>query len=123
MYTAPSRPVLPPELDPRIDSLDPDARAFAEALGRASARSVPGPAVAGVIQALKDLGLDRSRLAVDSLHARLELAECGLPDVRDGYALLREIRAVKTPEEIDRLRKASDINEAGFKALGLEYDI
>jgi Xaa-Pro aminopeptidase len=101
---------------PPLDSLDPDARAYAELLARVSARAVPAPAVKGAVQALKDLGLDRSRLAVDSLAAWLELREEGL-DAIDGYPLLREIRAVKTAEEIERLRKASEVNETGFQAL------
>jgi len=31
--------------------------------------------------------------------------------------MLREIRAIKTPDEIDRLKKASDANEFALEAL------
>jgi Xaa-Pro dipeptidase len=101
---------------PPLDGLEDDARAYAELLAKASARAVPGPAFTGFVQALRDLGLDRKRIAVDDFHLRAELKEEGIEPV-DGYDILREIRAVKTEEEIDRLRKGSDANEAGFKAL------
>jgi len=101
---------------PPLDQLQGEARTFAQLLQKGSERGLPGPAFKGFVAALKDLALERKRVAVDDFHLRAELREEGIEPL-DGYEVLREIRAVKTSEEIDRLRKASDANEAGFKAL------
>ncbi len=104
---------------PPLDTLQGSARVFGEILTSARARQLPGPAIAGLLAALRDLGLERARLAVDSFELRAELEAHGLgPDVvTDGYQVFREVRAVKTSEEVELLRRASDANEAGFKAL------
>ncbi len=101
---------------PPIDSLDGDAREFANLLAKATSRGLPGPPIKALTQALSELDLAGAQVAVDDGQLRHELREHGIEST-DAYPLLREVRAVKTPDEIDRLRKASEANEAGFKAL------
>jgi Xaa-Pro aminopeptidase len=64
--------------------------------------------------ALKDLGLERGRVAFDDLGfgARLELE--GFEPV-DGYDALMYARAVKTKPEIERLERATLLNQAAIE--------
>lgn len=78
-------------------------------------------ALDGLIMAIESRGLERGRIAVDEtgitpflfeqLAARLPGAE-----IVPGNALWWEIRMVKTPEEVRRLREASRITEAAVRA-------
>lgn len=72
-------------------------------------------------KALRDLGLNKGRVAVDERNfARGQFAalEVEFPEAEfvDGYDMLAEIRAVKTEEEINRLRLSVQATEAGIKA-------
>jgi Xaa-Pro dipeptidase len=80
------------------------------------ARQLPTP-VDGLIRALRDRGVDRGRIGVELAGVsrpirRLMLA--GLPhaEVRDCTNVFRLLRAVKTPGEIELLRKAALTAEA-----------
>ncbi len=79
------------------------------------ARREKGPAAA-LAQALRERGLDRARLALDqervTPNVRKAIAEA-LPgaDLVEGSDLLRLIRMVKTPDELDALREAAALNE------------
>jgi Xaa-Pro dipeptidase len=79
-------------------------------------------AFTALAEALRRLGGERATVGVDArgpepdLLARLTTR---FPHARfvPAAGLLREIRAVKTPEEIERMRIAFEINEAGFRAV------
>ncbi len=68
---------------------------------------------------LKERGLDRVKIGVDLEFmpaADFEALKQALPQVTwtDGSAVLRRLRMVKTPREIERLRRASKAAEAGL---------
>jgi Xaa-Pro aminopeptidase len=80
-----------------------------------------GDAVAALLAALRDRTLDRARLAVDETSiqpAHLERLRRELPGatIVPGARVFREIRMVKTPEEIERLRGAVRVTEQGIQA-------
>ena len=80
-------------------------------------------ALSALTESLNERNLAKGRIALDELNIPFPLAESirgKLPDLEivPGYSMLREIRSVKTPEEIDRLERAVDITEkAFFRAL------
>jgi len=82
-------------------------------------------ALSALSESLKERNLFKGRMALDELNIPFPLVEAlkeKLPNLEiiPGYPLLREIRSVKTPEEIDRLERAVDITEKGFfRALSL----
>jgi Xaa-Pro aminopeptidase len=80
-------------------------------------------ALSALAESLNERNLARGRLALDELNIPFPLADsikARLPglEIIPGYPLLREIRSVKTPEEVARLERAADITEkAFFRAL------
>lgn len=71
---------------------------------------------------LKERHLDRARIGVDLEFipaADFEALKNALPQVEwvDGSTVLRRLRAVKTPREIERLRRASKAAEAGLMRM------
>src|SRR5262245_2388284 len=78
--------------------------------------------VDAVVGALAELGVARGRIAVDELGCRpafLAALRERLPscEVLPASGLFLMIRLVKTPEELERLREAAGINEAGLTAM------
>jgi Xaa-Pro aminopeptidase len=80
-------------------------------------------ALSALVESLDERNLVKGRMALDELNIPFPLAESireklsGL-EIVPGYSMLREIRAVKTPEEVARLERAVDITEkAFFRAL------
>jgi Xaa-Pro dipeptidase len=76
-------------------------------------------AVSALIEGLKERGLHRGRIALDEMNLAAgqdETIRNMLPeaDMLAGHAIMREIRAVKSPEEVQRLERAVDIIEAAF---------
>ncbi len=73
------------------------------------------------VAAMRDLGLDRAaRLGFDDLRFVNLFRDSGVLDgteVIDGYGLLRSVRQVKTPAELDLLVRASRVNEAGIQHM------
>lgn len=75
--------------------------------------------------ALRHLGLSQGRVAVDERNfTRKQFSdlESKFPRAQfsDGYEVFRKIRAVKTPEEVQRLHKSVQATEAGLrKALSI----
>jgi len=104
---------------PDPDTLHGDAKQYVTMLGDASTRALPGPAIKALARVLAELGLNKARLVVDDerVSTRLREQEEMGATLLPGYDLFREIRAVKTPGEIERLRKASDANEVALEAL------
>ncbi len=80
-------------------------------------RAVATPAW-GLKGALKDAGLERGTIGVDDPRMIHWLHEMGLPDLKGVEAtnIFREIRMIKSAEEIDILRQAAIINEASCEA-------
>lgn len=71
---------------------------------------------------LNERGLERARIGVDLEFmpaADFEALKQALPDVVwvDGSLVLRRLRAVKTPREIERLRRAASAAEAGLARM------
>lgn len=76
-------------------------------------------AVTALVEALQERGFTRGKVALDAVNippALLQAIQKRLPDVEwvDGYALLREIRAVKSSEEIKRLEESIGLTEKAF---------
>jgi len=65
--------------------------------------------------ALRDLRLDRAKVAFDDRAFGLRLGMDGL-NVADGYDPMMFARAIKTPVELDLLRRATRLNEAAIRA-------
>jgi Xaa-Pro dipeptidase len=107
-----------PELPP-AEQLDGDARAYIKIVEDARKDLVPGPAIKALSSTLRELGLGNARIAIDDPVLAPQLQEDGFSaaNLLNGYEVFRTIRAVKTPEEIDRLHKASDANDNALKAL------
>jgi Xaa-Pro aminopeptidase len=80
-----------------------------------------GDAAAALVAALRDRKLDRARLAIEETGiqpAALERVRRELPhaEIVPGARVLREIRTIKTPEEVERLRGAVRVTERGIVA-------
>ncbi len=71
-----------------------------------------------IARILREQGLDRGKLAFDDPRVMLELHSSELPDadVREAVNVFREIRVIKTSEEVSLLKRASQINEASLLA-------
>jgi len=79
-----------------------------------------GP-VEALVAAIRDNGLERSKLGIDEVSISVQCFDqlCdALPDVTfvRSASLLQRVRAVKTPEEIARLRRAAQIGEMSIDA-------
>ncbi len=78
-------------------------------------------ATAALVKSLCSLGLQDARIAIDEMGLAPSLDKYELTDlpnlkITPGFELLRRVRAVKTAEEIDRLRMAAQITEASIDA-------
>jgi len=65
---------------------------------------------------MKDLGMTCGRIGFDSLHFAHSMVDAEI-EVVDAYNLMRSVRQVKTPEEIELLRAAAAINESAIQQL------
>jgi hypothetical protein len=67
---------------------------------------------------LRELGLAGKRLGIDDLRVTAELREAGVATGRaiDALNIFREIRLVKTSEEIALMRRAAQINDSCLEA-------
>lgn len=72
--------------------------------------------VAGGVQALKDLGLEKGRVGFDNLSFAPEITK-HLPEVvvADGYRGLKWVRMVKSDSELAVLREASALNQRAIE--------
>lgn len=91
-----------------------------EALGTEWARrlreNLAPSLVLGVRKAMHDLGLTRSRVAFDNLRLARQLKMDQVEEV-DGYGLMKLVRMVKTPQELEILKIAADINQRALQAV------
>ena len=107
--------MMPLDLPPKrsdIDRFIPQAGAAVEWIRRSRERYAfdMGSALRG---ALKDLKLDRGRVAFDDVGFGLRLGLEGL-EVVDGYDPLMFARAIKTAPEMRLLERATRLNEAAI---------
>lgn len=77
----------------------------------------PGPKEA-LAKAFADLGLTKARLGFDDIRVGQRYANDVLAkaDLVDAYEIFREIRTIKSPEEIQRLQAAVQVNEIAEQA-------
>ncbi len=76
-------------------------------------------AVTALIECLADVGATNCRIAVDEGNitpAAYRALKENFPKVEfiEGYQILREIRLIKTPTEVDRLERSAEIIESGI---------
>jgi Xaa-Pro dipeptidase len=72
-------------------------------------------------KALSDLELSGKKVAYDDARLGLRLSESA-KEIADGFSLLMSARSVKTPIEIDLLRKSTTINQAAIEATIGQYE-
>ena len=77
-------------------------------------------ALSALAESLVDRGLAKSRIAIDGMNITPSLYKNiheRLPDADfiDSYPILREIRSVKTSEELERLERSAEITEKALK--------
>jgi len=75
-----------------------------------------------IVKALRAKGLDKGRIGLDEKNvypATRELIAQGLPqaEILDAFELIRVIRMVKTPEEMERIRVAGLLNERAAQSV------
>ena len=108
--------MMPLDLPPNktdIDRFIPPAKAGMDWLGQAR-RNYAFDMRTAMLGALKDLRLDRGRLAFDDMAVGLRL---GIEDleVTDGYDALMFARAVKTDTELGLLERSTRLNETAIR--------
>ncbi|MEO1226358.1 MAG: Xaa-Pro peptidase family protein [Pseudomonadota bacterium] len=93
-------------------------------VGLAEARARFGPGqqgsfLDGLTKALRDRGLDGAKLAIDDLRLGRKLEEAGIgqAQIGDAVQLMRRIRIVKTPAEVDLITAGADINAKALAAV------
>ena len=107
--------MMPLDLPPNktyIDRFIPPAKADTEWLGRAR-RNYAFDMGTALRCALKDLRLDRGRVAFDDMAVGFRLGIDGL-EVADGYDALMFARAVKTDTELRLLERSTRLNETAI---------
>ena len=82
-------------------------------------QAFPGP-VAALVAAIQQRGLTRSRIGIDEIGITPQCMDelvASLPDVKfvRAFSILESVRAIKTPEEISRLRRAASISEKSIE--------
>ena len=99
----------------RLDPLQGDVeRLYAEKVSGTMAPDI----VAGTAQALQELGLSDARVGFDDLRLAHH-AQARLPGLRivDAIDVWLDVRKVKTPQEIEFLRRGAAINEDGLRDI------
>lgn len=84
-----------------------------------STRKHKEDALTALVESMAERGLTNGRVGIDemnitpSLYRTLQTRMPGA-EIVDGYPILRQIRAVKTSEEVDRLERSAEITEKAF---------
>lgn len=99
----------------RLDPLQADVeRMYQEKVVAPLAENV----VVATKEALRDLGLAEARVGFDDLrlaqHVKADITSLRVEDAHDAWL---DIRKVKTPKEIELLRKGAEINEAAIHEI------
>jgi Xaa-Pro dipeptidase len=85
-----------------------------------SSEAYPGP-VAALAAAINQRGLRKARIGIDEIGITPQCMEqlvAAFPDATfvRAFALMENVRAIKTPDEIARLRRAASISEQSIEA-------
>ena len=115
--------MMPLDLPPKptdIDRFIPPAQASTPWVARAR-RSYAFDMAKALRGALKDLKLDRGRVAFDDMAAGFRLALADVT-VADGYDALMFARAVKTDVELGLLERSTRLNEAAIRRTVAAWD-
>jgi Xaa-Pro aminopeptidase len=115
--------MMPLDLPPRRDDIDrfiPPACAGVDWIRRAR-DSYAFDMASAVRGALRDLRLERARVAFDDMGFGFRLGLEGL-EVVDGYDPLMFARAVKSPDELRLLERATRLNEAAIRRTVAAWD-
>ncbi len=101
-------------------SENPNVSEITKAIISASQAEAEQTPCDALVIAVTNRGLAKKTLAVDSHGvnpSRWELIKKMLPDAKivDGTKLLEEIKAVKTPDEVERIQKATEITEKSME--------
>jgi Xaa-Pro aminopeptidase len=85
-----------------------------------SSEAYPGP-VAALAAAINERGLAKARIGIDEIGITPQCMEqlvAAFPDATfvRAFALMENVRAIKTPDEIVRLRRAASISEQSIEA-------
>jgi Xaa-Pro aminopeptidase len=93
-------------------------------VGRARERYV-GNMNTAILEAMKDVGLDRGRLGCDNPWLAVTLREAMEPnlEVADAYGLMKFVRSAKTPAEVWRMRAATAANQRIQEQLVAEFQL
>jgi Xaa-Pro aminopeptidase len=114
--------MMPLDLPARRSDIDRFIPRSGAAPWLANARATYAFDMAGTVRgALKDLKLDRGRVAFDDMAFGFRLGVEGLTVV-DGYDPMMFARAVKTPAELRLLERATALNEAAIRATMACWD-
>jgi len=75
--------------------------------------------VSALIDGLVERGLTGGRIAIDEMNITPQLFETiqkklSNTEILYGYSMIREIRSIKTKEEVKRLQRSAEITEKGF---------
>lgn len=75
-------------------------------------------AVTALVECLANIGVAKGRIAIDEGNitpSAYSALKANFPKVEfiEGYQILREIRLIKTPTEVDRLERSAEIVESG----------
>ncbi len=99
------------------DANDEVSRRFKELDARTLDKRAPGPKEA-LVQTLADLGLTKARLGFDDIRVGQQYRDGLLAKAKlvDAWEIFREIRTIKSPEELERLRSAIQVNEKAEQA-------
>ncbi len=99
----------------RLDPLQGDVeRIYQEKVVAPLAENI----VVAATAALQDLGLHRARVGFDDLRLAQHVhAQLPAIQVKDAHDVWLDIRKVKTPKEIELLRKGAEINEAAIREI------
>ena len=101
--------------DPRLSS--PELQREIRGIRQETRETSTTDIAAAVAHCLRELGLSGGNLGFDSLRLARVLKEQHLPDLKavDAYDMFRQIRMVKTADEIQVMREGALINEKALK--------
>lgn len=103
-----------------VDSTAALSAADARHIALFSSEAYPGP-VAALAAAINQRGLTKARIGIDEIGITPQCMEqlvAAFPDATfvRAFALMENVRAIKTPDEIVRLRRAASISEQSIEA-------
>lgn len=104
-----------------VDQVDGEITAFDQRQLDLYHLADDGDALSSLVAAIMDAGLARGRIGVDELGlmpGHWERLQAKLPDAKlvPAAGLFRQVRAIKTPEEVNRLRRVAHITERSIEA-------